>query len=145
MNCRRTSDNNLFRKMSEQQIQRLLPGGSLANMRERAGGKTTLYSVGFIFGFKLRQTVRMVDESEMEAYVSHLRNVLAARECDSGGLVEVIARLCEMYILKESEKTSRQIAKLRQEHFVASDQHVSSGIRLRTRNEIRVDEDYASY
>jgi hypothetical protein len=122
----------------------LLHGGSSANVRERAGGKTTLYSVGYIFGFKLRQTLRMVDESEMEAYISHLRNVLAARECDSGRLVEVIAWLCEMYVLKESEKTSRRIAKLREERVVAanhSQQSASSGIRLRVRNQSCIDED----
>lgn len=83
----------------------------------------------------------------MEAYISHLRNVLAAREYDGERLVEVTARLCEGYVRKESRAASRRLVKLRQERFeiVASHQLVSSRIRSRIRNDIRLAEDYASY
>jgi hypothetical protein len=103
--------------VSEQE--ELLHESPLANVHERPGGKVALYSVGFIFGFKLRQILRTVDESEMEAYISHLRNVSAARECDRdrGRSVEGIARLCELYVLKESKKASRRLLELRQERF----------------------------
>lgn len=114
----RTRDN--FRKMREREIQQLLHRDPLANVHERAGGKTALYSVGFIFGFKIRQTLHMVDESEMEAYILHLRNVSAAWECDGGRLVKVIARLYEMYVLKESKKPSRRLATLRKECLIAA-------------------------
>jgi hypothetical protein len=132
-----------FSKMSEPEIQQLLHGDPLANVQERAGGKTALYSVGFIFGFKLRQTLRKVDAPEMEAYISHLQNVSAARECDGGRLVELIARLHEMYLLKEMKKTSRQLAQMPQERFetVTSHQPASSGIRLRIGNESCLGED----
>jgi hypothetical protein len=73
--------------------------GFVDNVLECTGGTTTLYSVGFRLGLKPRQTLRMVDESEMEAYISHLRNVSAAREYDGGRLVEVIARLRGLYVL----------------------------------------------
>jgi hypothetical protein len=103
--------------MSEQEIQQLLHESPLTEVKERPGGKTALYSVGFIFGFKLRQKLRTVDELEMEVYISHLRSVLAARECDRGSLAENIAQLCEMYVLKELKMASHRLVKLRQKRF----------------------------
>ena len=98
--------------MKEQEIQPLLHGDLLVNMQECADRKTALYSIGFIFSFWLRQTLYMVDESEMEAYVLHLQNVSAVWECDGGGGVEFIARQCAMYVLKESKEMSYWLAKL---------------------------------
>jgi hypothetical protein len=102
--------------MTEQEIQDLL-GSPLAKVQERPENRTALHSVGFIFGFKLRQKLYTVNESEMEVYISHLRSVSAALEGDSGSLAEVIALLCEMYIYKELKKSTRQLVKLRRERF----------------------------
>lgn len=102
--------------MSEQEIQDLI-GSPLAKVQERPDNRTTMFSVGFIFGFKLRQKLYTVNESEMEVYISHLRSVSTARESTKGGLAEFFARLCEMYIYKELKKSTRQLVKLRQERF----------------------------
>lgn len=53
--------------MSEQEIQGLLSGNRFAaNERDRVKRKGTLYSVGFIFSYKLRWTLGILKESEME-------------------------------------------------------------------------------
>lgn len=98
--------------MSEQ-IRTLLHERLRAKVQERLDGKTLLYSLGFIFGFRLRQKLHTMNESELEVYASHLRNVAAARDGDR--LEEVIARLCRMYVLKELKNANRQLAKLQKE------------------------------
>lgn len=134
-----------FRKMGDQEYQQL-HGDSSEYVRGGLEGKTAWYSVGFIFGFKLRQILCAVDESEIEVYISHLRNVSAAREYDGDRLVEVTARLCEGYVRKESRAVSRRLVKLRQERFgIASHDLMSTRIRSRIRNDIRLAQDYASY
>lgn len=46
----------VFRKMNDQEFRQLLHGDQLADVQERSGGKTAWYSIGFIFGYKLRHS-----------------------------------------------------------------------------------------
>lgn len=101
--------------MSKQEIQELLHESSLVKVQEYPSGKTAWRSIGFIFGFKLRQKLFTVNEVEMRVYISHLQSVWAAREGDRGNLAEAIARLCEMFVFKELKETNSRLAKLRQE------------------------------
>lgn len=130
--------------MSDQEYQQL-HGDSSEYVPGGLEGKTAWYSVGFIFGFKLRQILCAVDESEIEAYISHLRNVSAAREYEGDRLVEVTARLCEGYVRKESKAASRWLIKLRQQRLEIASHLTSTRIRSRIRNDIRLAQNYASY
>jgi hypothetical protein len=124
--------------MSEQEVQELLLHGSPAQLikMQVTGGKT-LYSVGFIFGFKLRQKLRTVNDLEMEVYISHLR-IVSARECNGRNLTGAIARLCELYALKELKKTRRHLTNMLQERFerATPQQPASSKIWSRIRDEL---------
>lgn len=113
-------------KMSDQDIQQLLHGDPLANGQECSRETTAWYSVGFIFGFKIRQTLHL--ESEMAAYIWHLQKVSTARDGDESKVRETILRLCQTYALKELKKTRHRLAKLRQERVA------SRGIQLRIEN-----------
>jgi hypothetical protein len=100
--------------MSEQEMQGLLSGNQFAvNARDRVKRKGALYSVGFIFGYKLRWALGILKESEMEVYIWHLRS-LSTRDYSDGKLVEVVACGCETYILEELRKAMHQLAELRQ-------------------------------
>ena len=76
-----------FTKMNDHELSQLLHENSMENIRRGLDEKTAWYSIGFIIGSKLRQVLRAKDPSEIEAYISHLRNVSAPREYDGGRLV----------------------------------------------------------
>lgn len=99
-----------FNKMNDQDFQQLLHGDLMENVRRGSERKTPWFSIGFILGSKLRQVLRTMNASEMEAYISHLRNASAPREYDGGSLVEPIARLCELYARKELKAARRRLA-----------------------------------
>jgi hypothetical protein len=103
--------------MSEQEFQKLLHESPSVEAQERPTGKTVLYSIGFIFGFKLRQKLRTVNERELELYITHLRSVSAMREYNRGSLACGIAWRYKMYVFKELKKTSRQLAKSQKKTF----------------------------
>jgi hypothetical protein len=101
--------------MIEQESQELLRDSRSVCVKECATPRKTWFSVGFIFGYKLRQAIVTRDESSMELYLLHLRRVSEMRDGSGEGVVERAAWLCGTYAMKELETASRQLAGLRQQ------------------------------
>lgn len=100
--------------MKEPENQELLRGSRPARVRECATRKKAWFSVGFVFGYKLRQAAGIRDKSKMEVYLLHLRQVARMRDGGGDGLMERAAWHCGTYAMKELEKASRQLADFRQ-------------------------------
>lgn len=96
--------------MNEPENQELLRSSWSAHVRECALHKKMWFSVGFIFGYKLRQALGIRDRSPIERYHLHLRRVARMRDGGGDGLMERAAWQCGTYAMKELEKASRQLA-----------------------------------